>query len=58
MQANGARQALWRGLRLLSRAAVDVREAGTIQALDQEVATEFSVETKLAPKDEAPAPSG
>ena len=41
-------------LRLLSMAAVDLREAGTIRALDQEEAAEFSVVTELAPPDPAP----
>jgi valyl-tRNA synthetase len=36
-------------LRLLTQASLDVREAGTIQALDQEEASEFSVQTELAP---------
>ena len=36
-------------LRLLTQASLDIREAGTIQALDQEEASEFSVQTELAP---------
>ncbi|MGZ8597955.1 MAG: valine--tRNA ligase [Actinomycetota bacterium] len=36
-------------LRLLSQAAVDLREAGNIRAIDQEDADAFAVETVLAP---------
>ncbi|MGZ8581614.1 MAG: valine--tRNA ligase [Actinomycetota bacterium] len=39
-------------LRLLSQAAVDLREAGNIRAIDQEDADAFAVETVLAPPHE------
>ena len=42
-------------LRLLSQAAVDLREAGNIRAIDQEDADAFSVETVLAPPHEPPS---
>ena len=44
-------------LRLLTQAAADLREAGTIHALDQEEAADFSVVTELAPAEPAGSPS-
>ncbi|MEX1263447.1 MAG: valine--tRNA ligase [Actinomycetota bacterium] len=44
-------------LRLLSRASADLREAGSIRAIDQEEADTFSVDTVLAEPDPPPEPA-